>query len=174
MVVVVFLVILSSLKFTFSFLLLFLSLLLFSPTLSLQPNMALQSSISPVIAHLSAATKPSSVLSSNKNLLFVDFVGLYCKSKRIRRRIGASCNQTVFSRFVNKKTLSSVKAVLDLERTTSAPQSDSEPKVCVKAQFGSSRSYCVVFIILLSFGLYDYFTMMRFHFVLYMKLFLPT
>lgn len=133
MVVVVFPVILSSLKSTFSFLLILLSLPLFSLTLSLQPNMALQSSISPVIAHLSAATKPSSVLSSNKNLLFVDFVGLYCQSNRIRRRIGVSCNQTVFSRLLNKKTSSSVKAVHDLERTTSAPQSDSKPKVRVNA-----------------------------------------
>lgn len=106
--------------------------------------MALQSSISPVIAHLSAATKPSSVLSSNKNLLFVDFVGLYCQSKRIRRRIGVSCNQTVFSRLLNKKTSSSVKAVHDLERTTSAPQSDSKPKVANLDDIISERGACGV------------------------------
>ncbi|XP_024037306.1 ferredoxin-dependent glutamate synthase 1, chloroplastic/mitochondrial isoform X2 [Citrus sinensis] len=106
--------------------------------------MALQSSISPVIAHLSAATKPSSVLSSNKNLLFVDFVGLYCQSNRIRRRIGVSCNQTVFSRLLNKKTSSSVKAVHDLERTTSAPQSDSKPKVANLEDVISERGACGV------------------------------
>ncbi|KAJ0043019.1 hypothetical protein Pint_18248 [Pistacia integerrima] len=74
---------------------------------------ALQSSVSP-IPHLTVniKLKPTSLLSTNRNPFFVDFVGLYCKSKRVRRRIGVSSNQTILS----PTNSSVVKAVLDLQR----------------------------------------------------------
>ncbi|KAL5812046.1 hypothetical protein ACOSQ3_026996 [Xanthoceras sorbifolium] len=109
--------------------------------------MALKS-VSP-IPHLSAAVKPSSVLSSNKNLFFVDFVGLYCKSKRTRRRIAVSSDRTVFTRLARKSS-SSVKAVLDLQRIdpalneSSPSQSDSISKVANLEDIISERGACGV------------------------------
>lgn len=71
-------------------------------------------SLSPV-PKLLLSTTPSSVLSSDKNFFFVDFVGLYCKSKRTRRRLrGDSSSST--SRASPLSRLSSVRAVIDLER----------------------------------------------------------
>lgn len=102
-----------------------------SPFLSLsrRHTMALKS-VSP-IPHLTAAVKPSSVLSSSNNsLFFVDFVGLYCRSKRTRRRLSLSSSDHARNYFS-----SSVKAVLDLQRANSpldrcSSQPDSKRKVC--------------------------------------------
>lgn len=71
-------------------------------------------SLSPVPKLLS--TTPSSVLSSSdKNFFFVDFVGLYCnKSKRTRRRLRGDSSSN--SRASSLSRLSSVRAVIDLER----------------------------------------------------------
>lgn len=106
--------------------------------------MALKS-VSP-IPHLSAAVKPSSVLSSNNNLFFVGFVGLYSKSKRIRRRISlTSSDRTRFAR-----NNSSVKAVLDLQRIncpldqSSPSQPDSKLKVANLEDIISERGACGV------------------------------
>lgn len=74
---------------------------------------------------------------SLKNGLFlVDFVGLYCKSNRTRRKLGASVNhhQSLARRRRASSSSSSVKAVLDLERSDVAldetrGRSDLEPKV---------------------------------------------
>lgn len=74
-------------------------------------------SLSPVPKLLS--TTPSSVLSSDKTFFFVDFVGLYCKSKRTRRRLrGDSRSSSSLS------PLSSVRAVLDLERVHGVSDKD--------------------------------------------------
>lgn len=111
--------ILSSFKSTFSFILTSFLLLSFLPKFtisSLSPSLlmaSLQSSFSP-IPHLTTNIKhkPTSLLSSSRNPFFLDFVGLYCKSKRVRRRIGVSSKQTIIS----PTNSSVVKAVLDLQR----------------------------------------------------------
>ncbi|AED90704.1 ferredoxin-dependent glutamate synthase [Arabidopsis thaliana] len=82
--------------------------------------MAMQS-LSPVPKLLS--TTPSSVLSSDKNFFFVDFVGLYCKSKRTRRRLrGDSSSSSRSSSSLSR--LSSVRAVIDLERVHGVSEKD--------------------------------------------------
>lgn len=75
------------------------------------------------------------ILAGSKDGVFVDFVGLYCKSsKRIRRRIGyAPPNRRSL---INKKC----NAVLDLERgasNASQQSSDIVPKVCLHHMFNS-------------------------------------
>ncbi|XP_059428219.1 ferredoxin-dependent glutamate synthase, chloroplastic isoform X1 [Corylus avellana] len=83
--------------------------------------MALQS-VSP-IPHLlhsnsrAAAQRPPSILASNDGRLLVDFVGLYCKSKRTRRKYGASSGARSLPRFVAKTSSSAAKAVLDLRNS---------------------------------------------------------
>ncbi|XP_062111990.1 ferredoxin-dependent glutamate synthase 1, chloroplastic/mitochondrial [Humulus lupulus] len=98
------------------------------------------------------ATQPN--YPSLKNGMFlVDFVGLYCKSNRTRRKLGASVNrpssvphpQSVASR----RRTSSVKAVLDLERSEVALDqsrggSDLEPKVADLKDILSERGACGV------------------------------
>lgn len=69
------------------------------------------------------------ILTGNKDGLFADFLGFYCKSsKRIRRRIGyAATNRRSL---INKKC----NAVLDLQRgasNASRQSSDIVPKVCL-------------------------------------------
>lgn len=69
------------------------------------------------------------ILAGSKDGVFVDFVGLYCKSsKRIRRRIGyARANRRSF---INRKC----NAILDLQRgasNASHQSSDIVPKVCL-------------------------------------------
>ncbi|XP_030515796.2 LOW QUALITY PROTEIN: ferredoxin-dependent glutamate synthase 1, chloroplastic/mitochondrial [Rhodamnia argentea] len=85
--------------------------------------MALQS-VSPGAQLLHSTAKPSSVLFPNRggagNIFSVDFVGLCCKSKRTRRRLGVSGSRSR-SRLLSagkSASPSSVKAVLDLERTS--------------------------------------------------------
>lgn len=106
--------------------------------------MALQS-VSP-IPHL-LSTKPSSVLSSDKSFLFVDFVGLYCKSKRIRRRIGLPVSRSCYSRLATKNS-SSLQAVLDFERTNAPASeklsSDSKYEVAKLDDIISERGACGV------------------------------
>ncbi|XP_038695759.1 ferredoxin-dependent glutamate synthase, chloroplastic-like isoform X1 [Tripterygium wilfordii] len=97
----------------------------------------------------SSATRPSSVLASRKNALFVDFVGLYCKSKRTRRRIGvSSVTRRSFSLFLVRKQKDSlsVNAVLDLERISNgvATQSDLKPQVANLDDIISERGACGV------------------------------
>lgn len=105
---------------------------------------SLQSSVSPV-PQLLNATRPESVLafnnSSNKNLLSVDFVGLYCKRKRTRRRIGVSSSassSSSFYRFVNNnknKYACSVNATLSVDRVNDASSAasppDFKPQACI-------------------------------------------
>lgn len=125
----------------------------FSPFSSSFQSMALQS-VSP-IPHL-LSTKPSSVLSSDKSFLFVDFVGLYCKSKRIRRRIGLPVSRSCYSRLATKNS-SSLQAVLDFERTNAPASeklsSDSKYEVRLSQFFSeiqSSASYLEMLYILVS------------------------
>lgn len=83
------------------------------------------------------ATQPNHP--SLKNGMFlVDFVGLYCKSNRTRRKLGASVNRPSNVRHrqsvASRRRTSSVEAVLDLERSEVALDqsrggSDLEPKV---------------------------------------------
>lgn len=68
---------------------------------------------------------PPSIFASNDGRLFVDFVGLYCKSKRTRRKFGASSGARSFTHFA-AKTSSAVKAVLDTRRCSNAL--DDEPR----------------------------------------------
>ncbi|KAJ6700138.1 hypothetical protein OIU79_013221 [Salix purpurea] len=99
--------------------------------------------ISP-IPQLVHATTPDS---ANKSLLFVDFVGLYCKSKRTRRRIGVTSSfSSSLSRFANKKKSSCpVNATLSVDRRNISPPSppppppDLKPKVflCFLTRFTS-------------------------------------
>jgi len=105
-------------------------------THSLSLMASLQSPLISPVPQLVNATTPNSV---NKNLLFVDFVGLYCKSKRTRRKIGVSSSfSSSFSRFANKKKSSCpVNATLSVDRRNISPPSspphpppDLKPQVC--------------------------------------------
>ncbi|KAG2262506.1 hypothetical protein Bca52824_069585 [Brassica carinata] len=102
-------------------------------------------SLSPV-PKLLLSTTPSSVLSSDKNFFFVDFVGLYCKSKRTRRRLrGDSSSST--SRASPLSRLSSVRAVIDLERVHDkdlASPSYLKPQVANLEDILSERGACGV------------------------------
>ncbi|XP_038701775.1 ferredoxin-dependent glutamate synthase, chloroplastic isoform X1 [Tripterygium wilfordii] len=114
--------------------------------------MALQSlsSVPQLLNGASAsANRPSSVLASRKDALSVDFAGLYCKSKRTRRRIGvSSITRRSFSQFAvrKRKDSLSVNAVLDLERISNgaATQSDLKPQVANLEDIISERGACGV------------------------------
>lgn len=94
-------------------------------------------SLSPVPKLIS--TTPSSVLSSDKNFFFVDFVGLYCKSKRTRRRPrGVSSSN---SRSSPLSRLSSVRAVIDLERVNGVSEEDLSSPSFLKPQVGFFVSF---------------------------------
>ena len=77
--------------------------------------------------------------SNARDLVFVDFVGLGCKFRRSRRKLGVS-STTPSARGLlgrNNWSSSSIRAVLDLERTgtssskvPSHSDDDSKPKVC--------------------------------------------
>ncbi|KAF4374461.1 hypothetical protein F8388_016012 [Cannabis sativa] len=120
----------------------------------LPPAMAAQSvsSISQLL-HSSGcyATQPNHP--SLKNGMFlVDFVGLYCKSNGTRRKLGASVNRPTsvhHHQSVGRRRASSVKAVLDLERSQVALDqsrggSDLEPKVADLKDILSERGACGV------------------------------
>ncbi|XP_059668316.1 ferredoxin-dependent glutamate synthase 1, chloroplastic/mitochondrial-like isoform X2 [Cornus florida] len=88
------------------------------------------------------SSRPSSIFASNRDSLFVDFVGLYCKSKRTRRRIGVSNGV----RSLATKNCSTVKAVVDFERVANAPGKSfgSKPKVANLNDIISERGACGV------------------------------
>lgn len=88
------------------------------------------------------ASKPTSVFSSNREFLFVDFVGLCCKSKT-QRSISSSRSVRSFSKKKNWSS-SSIKAVLDLERVNNGSQPDSKPKVANLEDILSERGACGV------------------------------
>ncbi|XP_010543537.1 PREDICTED: ferredoxin-dependent glutamate synthase 1, chloroplastic/mitochondrial [Tarenaya hassleriana] len=95
------------------------------------------------------STTPSSVLSSDKNFFFVDFVGLYCKSKSTRRRLGGGSISR--ARLSARRLSSSVRAVIDLERVNGvAPAEDSasssglKPQVAHLEDILSERGACGV------------------------------
>jgi len=105
-------------------------------THSLSLMASLQSPLISPVPQLVNATTPNSV---NRNLLFVDFVGLYCKSKRTRRKIGVSPSPSFsssFSRFANKKKSSCpVNATLSVDRRNiSSPSSPPHPPPDLKPQ----------------------------------------
>ncbi|EFH47336.1 ferredoxin-dependent glutamate synthase 1 [Arabidopsis lyrata subsp. lyrata] len=87
-------------------------------------------SLSPIPKLLS--TTPSSVLSSDKNFFFVDFVGLYCKSKRTRRRLRGDSSSGSSSSSLSR--LSSVRAVIDLERLNGVSHKDLSSTSLLKPQ----------------------------------------
>ncbi|KAA8517983.1 hypothetical protein F0562_015457 [Nyssa sinensis] len=88
--------------------------------------------------------KSTSILATNRDFLFVDFVGLYCKSKRTRRRIGVSNGRSV--RSLATKNLSSIKSVIDLETVVNASEQsfNSKPKVANLEDIISERGACGV------------------------------
>lgn len=90
------------------------------------------------------STKPTSVLASKQAVLFGDFVGLCCKSKWTRRRIGASSCRRVGTCSSNR--WSSVRSVLDLKRVgnASGQKDDSVRKVANIDDILSERGACGV------------------------------
>lgn len=72
--------------------------------------------------------------------MFVDFVGLYCKSKRTRRKYGASSRARSLPRFV-AKTSSAAKAVLDLRSSAldGEPNARSDVRPKVRVSFTEMR-----------------------------------
>ncbi|KAK3043194.1 hypothetical protein RJ639_001627 [Escallonia herrerae] len=64
-------------------------------------------------------------------LVFVDFVGLCCKSKHARRRLGASASSRQAHRRFAAKSWSEIRAVLDLERAANASAKSTRSKVKV-------------------------------------------
>ncbi|XP_011027226.1 PREDICTED: ferredoxin-dependent glutamate synthase, chloroplastic isoform X1 [Populus euphratica] len=107
---------------------------------------------SPLISPVPQLVNATTTNSVTKNLLFVDFVGLYCKSKRTRRRIGVSSSfSSSFSRFANKKKPSCpVNATLSVDRcnisSPSSPHSppDLKPQVANLEDIISERGACGV------------------------------
>ena len=101
-----------------------MSLHSFSPTSQLLHSNAFPAAQSP---------PPTSVFATNKGIILADFVGLYCKSRRARPRIGVSGHRR-FHKFSAGK-FGTINAVLDLDRIKNAAEqsssrSDSKPKVC--------------------------------------------
>ncbi|XAR68422.1 Glutamate synthase (ferredoxin) [Bertholletia excelsa] len=88
------------------------------------------------------STKPTSVFAASRGLLFADFIGLCCKSKRTRRRLGASQRLQGLS----PKNWASIRAVLDLQRVDNAvdESSDLTPKVANLDDIISERGACGV------------------------------
>ncbi|KAK3446565.1 hypothetical protein EUGRSUZ_A02249 [Eucalyptus grandis] len=127
--------------------------------------MALQSA-SPGAQLLHSAAKPSSVLLPNRggggggggggglgwsggSIFSVDFVGLYCKSKPARRRLGVSGSPSRSLSRLLPASPSSVKAVLDLERTGRASresprQAGDKPQVAQLEDIIAERGACGV------------------------------
>ncbi|RVW92176.1 hypothetical protein CK203_027191 [Vitis vinifera] len=100
-----------------------MSLHSFSPTSQL-----LHSNVFPA----AQSPPPTSVFATNKGIILADFVGLYCKSRRARPRIGVSGHRR-FHKFSAGK-FGTINAVLDLDRIKNAAEqsssrSDSKPKV---------------------------------------------
>lgn len=109
------------------------------------PAMALPSVSS--ITHLlhSSSRSPAQPPSLRGNgLFFVDFVGLYCKSKRTRRKFGATISRTLTLSVPN--STSSVKAVLDLQRTSvSSDESPAHPDFKPQVWFSFADAPCFGF-----------------------------
>ncbi|PSS15725.1 Ferredoxin-dependent glutamate synthase [Actinidia chinensis var. chinensis] len=76
--------------------------------------------------------------------LFVDFVGLCCKSKRTRRKLGLTSRK--IHGFAAKNWSSSIRAALDLQRVENASEvpSDLTPKVANLEDIISERGACGV------------------------------
>ncbi|GFY96132.1 glutamate synthase 1 [Actinidia rufa] len=89
------------------------------------------------IPQLFYSPKPASAL-------FVDFVGLCCKSKRTRRRLGLTSRR--IHGFVAKNWSSSIRAALDLQHVENASgvPSDLTPKVANLEDIISERGACGV------------------------------
>lgn len=110
--------------------------------------MALQS-LAPIPQLVHCSNNGRSPAQPLRNGLFVvDFVGLYCKSKRTRRKVGASEHRS-FPQFVSRSY--SVNAVLDLGRSDAAldqsaasPPSDLKPKVADLHDIIAERGACGV------------------------------
>ncbi|XP_042475281.1 ferredoxin-dependent glutamate synthase 1, chloroplastic/mitochondrial-like [Macadamia integrifolia] len=91
--------------------------------------------------------KASPVFAAHRGLLFGDFAGLCCKSKRTRRRIGGGARKGQGSL---SRSWSSVKAVLDLERIDVVPKDSNgvrqhkETKVSNLEDIISERGACGV------------------------------
>ena len=114
--------------------------------------MALQS-LSPVIHTKALSIKNNSVLVSdhkNNGVLLVDFVGLYCKSKRTRRRLGVSSSRSIARNSLpSSSSSSSVRALLKLGRSThsvreSSSPSEPKPQVANLEDIISERGACGV------------------------------
>ncbi|KAK2981099.1 hypothetical protein RJ640_021153, partial [Escallonia rubra] len=73
----------------------------------------------------------ASAFAANRELVFVDFVGLCCKSKHARRRLGASASSRQAVRRFAAKSWSEIRAVLDLERVANASAKSTRSKVKV-------------------------------------------
>lgn len=109
-----------------------------SSSLSPIPQLLFYSSATVSATNASSTKAPCSVIAytnnnNGKSLLFADFVGLYSKSKRGRRKIGVgvssspSIARTSLSRFMSRSSCS-VRAT---RGTESVPQSDLKAKVRV-------------------------------------------
>ncbi|KAF8043734.1 hypothetical protein BT93_A1910 [Corymbia citriodora subsp. variegata] len=124
--------------------------------------MALQSA-SPGAQLLHSTARPSSVLVPHRggggsgDIFSVDFVGLYCKSKRTRRRLLGASSSASSSRSLSgllsagrpAPPPSPAKAVLDLERTgqplrESSRQSGDKPQVAQLEDIIAERGACGV------------------------------
>lgn len=115
-----------------------MSLHSFSPTSQL-----LHSNVFPA----AQSPPPTSVFATNKGIILADFVGLYCKSRRARPRIGVSGHRR-FHKFSAGK-FGTINAVLDLDRIKNAAEqsssrSDSKPKVANLDDIISERGACGV------------------------------
>ncbi|XP_047323028.1 ferredoxin-dependent glutamate synthase 1, chloroplastic/mitochondrial-like [Impatiens glandulifera] len=90
------------------------------------------------------STNPTSVLASKQGVLFGDFVGLCCKSKWTRRRIGASSCRRIGS--YSSRNWSSVRSILDLKRVgnASVQKADSVRKVAHIDDILAERGACGV------------------------------
>lgn len=110
------------------------------------PAMALQS-VSPIthLLHSSSRSPPQPPSLRGNGLFFVDFVGLYCKSKRTRRKFGATISRTLPQSVPN--STSSVKAVLDLQRTSiSSDESPAHPDFKPQVWFSFADAPCFGFL----------------------------
>lgn len=92
-------------------------------------------------------SKPASVFTTSRELVFVDSVEVCCKSKRTRRRkFGGSCMSTPSVRGFARHNFLSTKAVLELQHlgNGSKKSSDSKPKVANLEDILSERGACGV------------------------------
>ncbi|GAB4843935.1 Ferredoxin-dependent glutamate synthase [Ancistrocladus abbreviatus] len=95
--------------------------------------MALQSTMPKLLYSNGGVPKPKSVFATNDGIVLVDFIGLHSKTKRTRRSIGVSSSSRSFRGFfVNNNTVSSIKAVLDIqhEKSASSSEFDSGEELC--------------------------------------------